>query len=119
MSEHEKSRDWTQNPVWMPQEGDSEYVKAIKKLMKEAWERNDREHGFKWNRDSHGLYKALGVAREIDRAGVPGVVVRGWGGLWMRIRHTFLGHPPEMVYDDTPASIRCKCGWSLSRGDYP
>ncbi len=44
---------------------------------------------------------------------------RGSGGLWMRIGHAFLGHPLEMVYDDTLASILCECGWRLSRGDYP
>lgn len=54
-----------ENPVWAPEPKDSTEVFAIKRLLRESWEANDREHGFQWNRDAHGLMKALRALQEI------------------------------------------------------
>jgi hypothetical protein len=44
----------------------SPYVEAIECEMRKAQERNTREHGYEWNRDSHGLIRALEAVRRVD-----------------------------------------------------
>ena len=41
------------------------------------------------------------------------------GGVLMRLKHILTGHPPGMVWDDSPASIRCECGMRHGLGDFP
>ena len=45
--------------VWSVEDSDTVAVRLIKEELHKAWLRNTPEEGYEWNRDSHGLLRAL------------------------------------------------------------